>query len=367
MVVLALASALAAEVVCDPVAARTLLTEARIDEARVAETHPWLVPGLALSSPDAAPELRAALEELCSGEGLLVRPGPTWHAPTWSAHSLRLSHTEVRGCTLHEQSMMLSVGRAESQPVQYSLQARLPWSRTPIGDCAVPATWRDETILAGQDGPVRIVLAVDREGDAVHRSEVRVRRATPDGWLDEALQSPAPARLLGGFSGPVWSVAPWGDDWIVVESGARSGTAEACVAEPGQRVWTWTAARWQEHDNSASRTLLAEAGLWRLTGEDGWLLVLAQDETARAHTLAARRRRLERYLDWDLRTLESTRFPGLHPGFLVVTPPPFSTREAAVSAQESLRRRYRSYIKRGWQAPDPCATRRDGEASPDRD
>jgi hypothetical protein len=347
--------AAAAPVVCDPVAAQAVLAEARIDESRVSETHPWLVPGLALASADTSVDLRAALDELCAGSDQIAQEGSTWRGTTWSAHSLRLSRTELRGCALYEQAFILTVGRRDGQRPQYGLQTRLPWSRTPVGDCAVEPTWREEQVVAGDDGPVRVVVAIDREGEVVRHSEIRVRRATPAGWHDEVLAAPAPARYLGGFEGPRWAVAPLDDDWVVVASQDRSGTPDSCEAMPGQQAWTWSEGAWVAHGSNAARSLLAAGGLWRLTGEDGWVLVLNQaDEDARA-TLQARTRRLEQRLGWSLLVLPSSRFPDLTPGFLVTVPPPYSSRAAAQAARAAVDWRARSYIKQAWSVLDPCA------------
>ena len=351
----------AAPVVCDPVQAQALVAEARIDERRAVLTHPWLVPGLARAAPDTDPDLRAALDDVCAGDGQTVQAGPSWQGAAWSAHSLRLSRAEVRGCTLFEQTIALTVGRRDGQPPRYVLQDRLPWSRTPIDDCPLAAAWREEQVLAGEGTPVQVVLAVDREGEAVRHSEVRLRRATPAGWHDVRLEAPAPPRQLGGFDGPQWQVVPLEEDWAVVASAARSGSAEACQPAGGQRAWTWRctgsapgSCGWTAHDRDATRSLLARAGQWRLAGDDGWFVLLAQAEDDQEETLTARQRRLERRLGVELLRLPSGRFPGLTPGFLVVTPPPLATREAAVQARDDLGRA-RAPVKRAWIAADPCA------------
>lgn len=354
MVVLLAALAHAAPVVCDPIQAQSILIEAKIDESRVSQTHPWLIPGLALASPHTDENLRVALSALCEQEDVLVTFDEPWQDASWSAHILRVSNPQIRGCTLYEESIALTVGRHEGSAPSYHLLTRLPWSLTPVGDCDTEPTWREETVLGGESSPVRLVLAVDRKADTITHSEIILRRATPQGWRQQVLQTPAPPRLLGGFSGSNWRLTPLEEDWAVVASHHRTGSRDACEAGPDQRTWTWNDDAWVLHKGHAARNLLAEEGLWRFISEDGWLLILAQDTDDDAEVLDARRRRLMRRQPGELLTLDSASLPGLNPGYLVVTPPPFVTSAQAEDARDGWRRRSQTYIKQAWTAVDAC-------------
>lgn len=351
--ILAATAAWAAPVVCSPDEARTLVAEARIDPVRVPVTHPWLVPGLAWQSAD--DDLRAALRALCAPGGeRTIDLADRWETAQWSAYTLLVTRAESRGCVLVQETVALSVGVTLDAPPTYDLRGRLPVAHTPIGDCEEAPRYREETVLAGEGEPVRLVLVEDRAGDLRTHSAVVARRATPRGWTQQVLLSPAPDRLLTGGEGPMVVLArPPGDTWVVAT--ADRVMAPSCAPRPGQTVWTWREDRWVPVTGRDALTLLATAGLWRLAGQDGWLLVLAQDDEDDQALLDARRRRLERRRpDTPLLTLESSRFPELNPGFLIVSPGPWAERAAAEAAEATWRRRSTSYVKRAWPAANGC-------------
>lgn len=344
----------AAPVVCDPIEAASLVDEARIEERRAPITHPYLVPGLALASSRATPEVRAALVELCApgGERSLQRL-ETWEAPGWAAYTVKLTRAQTRGCALFEQSVAVSVAVEPGAAPRYSLRARLPVGQTPIGACSAVPRWREERVLDGEDGPVRLVLAVDHAGAERVHSEIVVRRASAAGWSEQVLAAPAPERLLGGVAGPRWTLAPAdGDTWVVR---THDRTADPCTPVPGQAVWRWEDGTWVETEGRAARTALAGAGHWRLMGGDGWLVILAQDPSLESDLLRARRRRMQRRNPEDpLQLWPSAQFPLLNVGYAVVTPGPYATEEEALRARREWGRRPGVYVKQAWEAPDPC-------------
>lgn len=352
---LLLATALAAPVQCDPVAAARMLSEARIDEDGASRTHPWLVPGLALASPQTDDALRTPLEALCAEGGeLSVSSLADWDTSAWSAHSLRLTRSETRDCVLVEQSIAITVGTEPGTAPRYGLQATLPLSQTPLGECDTPARWRDETVIAGEEGPVRLVLGLVREGEAVVASQILVRRATPTGWHEQVLAEPAPGHLRGETGGRQWFLKQTEAGWLVVAGPGTQHGEQGCTPIRGQRAWTWDEDHWEAHEGADARELLARQGEWRFAGDAGWVVILAQDTEDDRDLLESRRRRLSRKRDGTLLILESATFPELNAGYLIVTPPPFATEADAQAERLQWGRRSTSYVKRAWPEPAPC-------------
>lgn len=348
-------AALAAPVQCDALKASQLLTEARIDESRAPFTHPELVPGLALASSRADAELREALRDLC-GEGgeLSLAATDRWETATWSAHTLLLTRSETLDCVLYQRTIAISVGLRPQAAPQYSLRSRLPAGHTPIGECTTGPKWHDEEVIAGLDGPTRLVLTTVRTEEGIHRSEVIVRIATPEGWHEQLLMEPAPDRLLGSGGGPLFMLMEQaGQHWIVAH-GNRTGAPGDCSPIPGEIIWVWQGGHWLRHDGQEATDMLATHGLWRLTSHEGWFLILAQDDLDDRHLLEARVQKIRAKAPFDVHILPSAWFPELNPGFLIATPAPFFTEEEAQEIRQSWRRKTRSYIKRAWAAPDPC-------------
>lgn len=357
MVTLALVgAAYAAPVQCDALEAARLLAEARIEERRAPVTHPELIPGLALASARTDIDLRTALTDLCDAGAISLVAGERWEGTGWSAHTFLLTRTQQAGCTLFRQTIAISVGVAENTAPRYALRARLPTTRTPVGDCPTLPTWREEEMLAGQGGPVRLVLAQDIEGGSRTHSEVLVRRAGPEGWTEQVLMEPAPARLVDGGEGPRFDLTERFEDKWVVAHHDRVGTGDDCKPVAGQTVWTWDPedAKWTAHSQREALGLLASRGLWRLAGEDGWMLILAQADEEDRDKIDWRMRRYERKSPEPLDVLPSAWFPGLNPGFLIVAPAPWSTRDEADDARSRAPKWRRAYVKRAWTMADPC-------------
>jgi hypothetical protein len=349
--VLLLAVSHAAPVRCHPDAATELLTEARILETRAPVTHPELVPGLALASATATPDLRDALVGLCTPDAALgVAVGDRWDAAGWSVHTVLLTASEQEGCTLVQKSIAISVALGSGGP-RYGLRSVLPGTTTPVGaDCEAASTWREERIVAGAEAAVRVVLVVHLGEQGMRHSEVLARRATRDGWVEQRLASPAPARLLEDGDGPTFSLA---GDWVV-EHGARSVDGETCVDLGGTRVWTPEQVGWTEHTGREAVAMLAERGAWRVAGDDGWLLIVGQSDEDDRAVLENRRARLQRRTEEPLYILSSASLPGLNPGFLVIAPAPWPVRALADDARLAWPHRARVYVKRAWEAADPC-------------
>ena len=357
---LLLASVWAAPVTCSPADAASLIADARIPESRAPVSHSSLLPGLARSSRQTGPDLRAALEALCTEDAdLSIAPAERWEAAGWSAHTFLLTRTERRGCSLYQQGIAITVGLQTDTPPQYRLRGRLPLTRTPIGDCDEPARWRDETSLGGDESAVRLVLATQRTAEQIDQSEVLVRWATPMGWREQTLLDPAPERLLTPRgSGPRLTLTERGLDRWVVAYGDRSVAEDGtCLAHGGQTVWRPTGTgRWERLDARDALALLASRGLWRLAGDDGWLLIVAQAEEGETELVETRRDRLlRRYPHVErLHVLPSAWFPELNPGFVILSPDPWPTATSAREGRRAWRRRWRAYIKRAWRADDPC-------------
>lgn len=357
MVWMWLAWAMAAPTVCDPGQAAQLLDDARIDERRAPVTHPELMPGLALASEASDADLREVLGALCAdSESVSVAPAESWEDAGFAAYSYRVTGSQTVGCALFQSTVTVSVGVQPDQAPTYALRSESPVTSTPIGECETQAKWREESVIDGEEDRVRLVLVVDRTRAGVQDSQVVIRTATPHGWTEDVLLSPAPERYVGGESGPVLTLAETGegDVWVVAHANRVVGDA-SCLVVPGQMVWQWDGAAWTPTDGREALALLGRRGLWRLAGSDGWLHIVVQDREGQEDVLAYRTTRLGRRYSEPLRTYLSSDLPGLNPGFLVVAPAPFATEEAAKDARKSWRSMHRHYVKRAWTQPDPCA------------
>jgi hypothetical protein len=345
----------AANVVCDDLTAAEMLAQARVEEGRAPVSHPELIPGLALASARTEAELRSTIRDMClPGGDLSLVPAESFAGPDWSAYTFVLTRGEMRGCALHERTIAISIGvRAGAAPT-YALRARMPPTRTPVGsDCPTVPRFRDESVLDGEDGPVRLVLVRDHEGAALVHAEVAVRSASADGWTERVLLDPAPPRLIGGGAGPMLELTDRFEEKWVVAHGDRTGAPPACRPIAGQTVWT-PDGNWTPHDGADALRLLAERGLWRMAGEDGWFLIVAQDDEEDEQRLRSRARRIAKRTGADLLILESAWFPGLNPGFWIVTLPPWATEAEARAAREKWRPRRQAYAKQAWTALDSC-------------
>ena len=344
-----------------PLAAAAILSDARIDEQRVPATHPELIPGLALAAPDTPADLRTALGELCQevGEGvsLSMASGQHWRDVGWSAHTLLFTRTETRGCALYRRTLTVSVALADTVAPRYRLMSRAPVTRTPIGECPDSPIWREEKLLAGGDGPVRVLITREYDGESMTHSSVRARRVSPVGWTEQLLLEPAPQRLAEGGPGPLVELAESVDPpWIVVH-GYRTGDPPDCRSQGGQTVWIpQEDGSWVPHTGREALALLASQGLWRLAGDDGWMLVLWVLEESQADRADTRARRYARKLPAgeDVQILSSSLFPSLNPGFLVLAPAPWPHEAEARAALEGCRQ----FIMRSGKA---APMRRQGE------
>jgi hypothetical protein len=347
------ATALAASVVCDPAEARRILEDANVDELRAPVTHPWLVPGLARSV--ASPEVAAAIGAVCQGGGdLSVERADQWEDVGWAAYALVLTLAERDACGLVHRRVPLSIGISDGV-ARYSIRGELPDERTPLEGCEEAAVWRSEETVDGDRSPVRLVSVGDHRGEQVERHLV-ARRAGPEGWTDQRLLDVTPPRLLDPrASGPVVRLARTrgGEPWVV-SSHERRGPG--CVAVGGQVVWRWVDGRWERSEGREALAWLTREGLWRFAGDDGWMLILAQDNDRQEALLEPRQRRLQRLVSEPLLRLESADFPKLNPGFYVLTPAPWATAAEARAARAQWDIPS-SYIKRAWVAVDPCARR----------
>jgi hypothetical protein len=354
-VVIALAfTARAATVVCDPAEARRILVDANIDEARAPVTHPWLVPGLAVAAGE--PRVAEVVRAICArGGDLSVEPADAWEDIGWAAYTLLVTSSERDACGLVHHHVSLSIGIRLGAP-RYSLRAALPDERTPLASCDAPATWRSERVIDGEQSAVRLVVVEDHEGDAVRRHLV-ARRAGPGGWVDQELLDPAPPRVADpAAAGPLVRLAPTrtGEPWIVASQDRLLGP---CSPLGGQQVWRWVGERWVRSEGRGALGLLAREGLWRYAGDDGWMLILAQDDEGDLDLLLPRVRRLQERVPEDLlEPLASADFPRLNPGFYVAVPVPWAT-EAEARAARSAWNIPPSYVKRAWAAVDPCGVR----------
>ncbi|MCB9679208.1 MAG: hypothetical protein H6737_29160 [Alphaproteobacteria bacterium] len=349
-----LGAALAAPVICEPERAARLLEDARIAPDRVPVTQPNLLPGLARDRADG--DVAELVDGLCSeGAALSLAPAERWETASYSAYSFVLTRSRTEGCRLMQDAAVLTVGVTPGEGLRYGVRARLPPSVTPIGDCEATAAYRQEEVLDGLGSPVRLVLVTDWEGE-VSRARVVVRRATPQGWTEAVLIDPAPPRLLDGGGGPRLSLTEAdGETWIVAHADREiTPDGTACEARPGQTVWRWDGEAWEALRGRAALGRLADRGAWRLAGDDGWFLILAQDIEQDRELLEARMRRMQRRHDDPLSVRESASFPGMNAGFLIVSPDPWPTREEAEAARGAWGRRTGVYVKRGWEALDGC-------------
>lgn len=354
LIALLVDAALALPVVCDPVVARRTLEEARIDEARAPGSHPELVPGLALAAAGSDPTLAAALATVCAPGGALSLGGiERFDSAAFAAHALWLVRTERDGCALAVRSVALTVGTRPGEAPVYAVLTDPPDARTPVGDCAEAPAFRDELVIDGEAGPVRVVLQRDWLGETVSHAIVVVRVAGPSGWREHVLFDPAPPRLLGGDDGPSLELTDRFDPKWVVAHGDRADADGVCVERPGQTVWAPDT--WAPHVGRDALTMLAERGLWRMAGDDGWFLIVAQDDEEDAERLYQRTERLEARSGQDLLVVQSAWFPGLNPGYLIAIPPPWASEAEARAARELWRPRRQAYVKRAWTAPDACA------------
>lgn len=349
-------AAFALPVVCDPIVARRTLEEARIDEARAPVSHPELVPGLALAAAGSDPVLVAALAKVCApGGAMSLGAIERFDSAAFAAHALWLVRTEPDGCALAVRSVAITVGTKPGEKPVYAVLTDPPDARTPIGDCAEAPAFRDEVVIDGEAGPVRVVLERDWEGETVSHAIVVVREAGPAGWRERVLFDPAPARLLsaaGGGDGPLVELTDRFDPKWVVAHGDRATVDGVCVERPGETVWAPD--DWAPHVDRDALTLLAGRGLWRMAGDDGWFLIVAQDDEEDADRLYQRTARLESRSGQDLLVVQSAWFPGLNPGFLIAIPPPWASEAEARAARELWRPRRQAYVKRAWTAVDAC-------------
>ncbi len=348
-----LATARAASVVCDPAEATRIVEDARVDPRRVPVTHPWLVPGLARAQEDLG--VARLLEAACApGADLVIERGGQWEAPTFAAYELVLVRIEHVGCSLVRRRAGITVGLGPDGPV-YGPGRPLPDESTPLGECAEPARWRDETVLAGDGAAVRLIRVDDREGDAVVHSHVAVRRATSAGWTEQVLLDPAPPRTVDpSAGGPLVALIEGRDGRpLVVSARDRIVADGACTRVPGQTVWhVGDDGRFVPETGRAAAARLAREGGWRWTGQDGWFLVVGQDDERDADLVEPRRRRLQRRFAEPLRLWRSADFALLTPGYVFVAPDPWASADEAEAARSA---RGAAYVKRAWVAPDACA------------
>lgn len=355
---IALAAALAAPVVCDGATARRILDDARVLPERVPVTQPNLLPGLARGA--AAGEVAEALEALCAGPGdLSLAPMERWESATAAAYSFVLTQSETTACAVEQDAVVLTVGVEPGRPPRYALRSRLPRSVTPIGACEdVRARYQSERTVDGAEGPVRLVLITDHEGETRTGARLVVRNATPAGWREQVLLDPAPDRMLDpDAGGPLVELSGSGDDTWIVAHGDRAVQGGSCAPVPGQTVWRWQDGAWTADQGRRALGLLARRGAWRLAGEAAWFLILTQDTPADRELLEARARRLQRRNIDPLALMESASFPEMNAGFVIVAPDPWPSEAEAEAARRAWGRRTGVYVRQGWAEPDPCTPR----------
>ena len=358
MTALLLASlALAAPTVCDPDQAVTRMEEARIDERRAPVTHPEMMPGLALAKTESTDPLHRALSELCaSSESVSVAPVDVWEDATYAAYTYRVTGTRTEGCALERRTIGVSVGIDSQGVPTYSMVGGESHGTTPIGECDVPAQWREETVVEGDGSRVRLVLVVDRTREGLVGSHVVIRTATPSGWTEDMLMRPAPERYLGGPSGPLLTVVEVDtvDAWVVAHAN-RQVTGSTCVPVDEQVVWQRRDGLWQPIEGREALALLARRGLWRFAGSDGWLHIVLQEKEGSERAIVHRAARFRARYPEPLRGYASSDLPGLNPGFTVLAPAPYRSETEATIARRRWRSMHRHYIKRAWTREDPCA------------
>jgi hypothetical protein len=343
----------AASVVCDPAEATRIVLDARVDPRRVPVTHPWLVPGVARAQQD--PGIARLLEVVCApGADLVVERAEQWEAPTYSAYDLVVVRIEQVGCSLVRRRAGLTVGIGADGPV-YRPGRVLPDESTPVGDCTDQARWREDVLLAGAGTDVRLLRIEDHVGDAVVHTQLAVRRATRTGWTEQVLVEPAPPRTLDPeAAGPLVALveARDGKPMIVATRDRTFDAAGACVSAPGQTVWHEDGSTFSAEDGRSAAARLAREGAWRWTGQDGWFLILGQDDESDAGLVEPRRRRIQRRFPEPLSLWTSADFSLLTPGYVFVAPDPWPTEQEADAARAGWGA---AYPKRAWVAPDGCA------------
>jgi hypothetical protein len=363
-VLLGLATA-APPVECEPERARQIMTEARIEEDRIASSHPYLIPGLARASEHADDDLRASLQALCeSGFALSYDRAESWQSALFSAHTILFTATEEQDCTLSQTTLAVTVGQEPDGAPRYALRGRLPATTTPVGDCEQVGTRREERLIQGDSAAERLVLIIDRNGDQITSSAMVLRSASAQGWREQVLETPAPPRYTGGFGGRHYALITLEDDDWVIASHDRTEDPDTCEPRPGQELWKRAPGSWVSVEGREALSALAQRGLWRHAGEDGWLLILAQDDPFQKDDVMARMRRIQRRDPRPLGILDSSDFPGLTAGYAIVTPAPFTTRAAAEAMRNTWGRRPTTYVKQAWKAADPCIAEIDAPLIP---
>lgn len=348
MVILAWA-ARAAPVFCDPEAARALVEDARIDPSRIPVIQPNLLPGLARATAEAS--VVRVIENLCGdGDNVALVPAERWEGADFDAYSFVLTRSRTQGCVLEQEAAVLTVGVVD-QELRVGLRGRLPPTVTPIGSCETPPSFREERVIAGLGTPVRVVVVSDHRGPQVAHTLV-ARRATQEGWQEQVLLDPAPERVVGGQGGPSIALLGTDDPWIVAH--ADRAVSQGCEPVPGQVVWQWQDESWRRLEGREALGRLADRGAWRLAGQDAWFLIVAQDSLSDRTLLEARARRLQRRAEEPLHLRESSEFPLFNAGYWIVSPDPWPTEAEARAAKKRWGRRTGAYVKRGWQALDPC-------------
>ena len=358
--VIALQAALAGPVVCDPDQASSLLEQTHTPAHRVPVVAPELLPGLVLEQTTGT--TRALLDQLCTEpDQVSLTESARWEEGRFAAYTYTLAVSRLEDCAVVGRSATLTVGVRGQGPLHASVLAENPPTRQPIGDCPAEPTYREEDLLDGADGPVRLVLQVDVDGTG-RQGRILVRKATPTGFHEQVLLDPAPPHLLGGIGGAQVSLTGGDDPWVVVHHRTTREDGR-CLALPGQSVWSWTADGWLERTGRDALTALADRGLWRLATDDGWFVVLTQDAPTDVSLLEARTRKRRPLTDEPLTLRASGRFPLMNAGFLFAAPPPWPTEDEA----EAFFRRWPSrtgvYVRQGWRAEPACADLREPDAS----
>ena len=338
----------AAPVRCTYEGATQLIEDARLATHRVPFTHPELLPGLMRNESDDS--LQQALEELCTpGADLSLSIAEVYQTPTWSAHTVLLTRTQMDGCLLVQDTLALSVGVADT--ISFGLRGRYPQTRTPLADCLEPARWREEEVLQGASGPLQIISQSTRTDRAVEHQHLILRHATPRGWTDSPLGSALPPDL--SEAGILLSVADTGPPRVF---------ARRCK-EGGQSVWHLDNGAWRELTDRDALADLAKEGRWDRAGSDAWFLIIALDDEDDEALLEARMRSLQGRYPAPLSIWRSSELPDLNPGFVFVAPDPWPSRAGAVAAKREWGYRTRSYVKRAWRSPCGAPTTCSASAS----
>ena len=126
------------------------------------------------------------------------------------------------------------------------------------------------------------------------------------------------------------------------------------TCEEGQRVWHLEDDRWVEDEGRAAATRLARAGAWRQCGQEGWFLVVGQDDEDDVDLVLPRLRRQQRRTPEPLSLWTSADFPELNPGYVFIAPDPYASREEAEAASEDFPRSRQVYVKRAWSRASTC-------------